>query len=206
MKDVSKHSNSSSKEELKDKIQEVKNKEIESADMKDIQERNRLDSLNNKHRNDGVEDKIEKSKVENSETIKMKDVNSAKKTKDINNNREIESSNLGINEVKKRSNLEKNNEEPKIISFNQARVKMGKEEVDSDKLKENLRKNLQKEYRTEKKLKSEELQRANQKTRAEILKSRLGISSTQIEKQERNLNKELNKIKNRKTKNINKNH
>ena len=206
MKDVSKHSNSSSKEELKDKIQEVKNKEIESADMKDIQERNRLDSLNNKHRNDGVEDKIEKSKVENSETIKMKDVNSAKKTKDINNNREIESSNLSINEVKKRSNLEKNNEEPKIISFNQARVKMGKEEVNSDKLKENLRKNLQKEYRTEKKLKSEELQKANQKTRAEILKSRLGISSTQIKKQERNLNKELNKIKNRKTKNINKNH
>lgn len=196
-----------SNNELKDKIQDAKDKEIEATKIEDIQDKNKLDNISESYKDDKVKDIAEKSnsreelkekvqdkKKEEIETIAVKDIDSGSKINSMNNvvSRERESSNI------------KDKEEPKIISFNQARVKMGKEEVDSDKLKENLRKDLQKEYRTEKRLKSEELQKAKQKSRAEILKSKLGVNSSQIKKQERSLNKELNKIKYKNTKNVNK--
>ena len=199
--------NENSNNELKDKIQDAKDKEIEATKIEDIQDKNKLDNISESYKDDKVKDIAEKSnsreelkekvqdkKKEEIETIAVKDIDSGSKINSMNNvvSRERESSNI------------KDKEEPKIISFNQARVKMGKEEVDSDKLKENLRKDLQKEYRTEKRLKSEELQKAKQKSRAEILKSKLGVNSSQIKKQERSLNKELNKIKYKNTKNVNK--
>ncbi len=166
-----------SNNELKDKIQDVKNKEIEATKIEDIQDKNKLDNISESSKDAKAKDK------------KNEDIDSGIQIKDINN-------------VASRENINiKDKEEPKIIPFNQARVKMGKEEVDSDKLKANLRKDLQKEYRTEKRLKSEELQKAKQKSRAEILKSKLGVNSSQIKRQEKNLNKELKKIN---TKNINK--
>lgn len=166
-----------SNNELKDKIQDVKNKEIEATKIEDIQDKNKLDNISESSKDAKAKDK------------KKEDIDSGIQIKDINN-------------VASRENINiKDKEEPKIIPFNQARVKMGKEEVDSDKLKANLRKDLQKEYRTEKRLKSEELQKAKQKSRAEILKSKLGVNSSQIKRQEKNLNKELKKIN---TKNINK--
>lgn len=205
IKDEAKKENSNN--ELKDKIQEAKDKEIEATNIEDIQDKNKLDNISESYKEDKIKDRKEKSnnseevkekvqdkKNEDIEIVAVKDIDSGSKINGINNiaSREIESSNI------------KDKEEPKIISFNQARVKMGKEEVDSDKLKENLRKDLQKEYRTEKRLKSEELQKAKQKSRAEILKSKLGVNSSQIKKQERSLNKELNKIKYKNTKNVNK--
>ena len=166
-----------SNNELKDKIQEAKEIEIEATKIEDIQDKNKLDNISESSKDAKAKDK------------KKEDIDSGIQIKDINN-------------VASRENINiKDKEEPKIIPFNQARVKMGKEEVDSDKLKANLRKDLQKEYRTEKRLKSEELQKAKQKSRAEILKSKLGVNSSQIKRQEKNLNKELKKIN---TKNINK--
>ena len=141
-----------------------------------------------------MNEKLQEKKKEDIETVAVKDIEPGSKVNNISNiaSRETESSSI------------KAKEEPKVISFNQARVKVGKEEVDSDKLKENLQKDLQKEYRTEKRLKSEELQKSKQKSRAEILKSKLGVNSSQIKKQERNLNKELKKINTKSTKNVNK--
>lgn len=196
-----------SNNELKDKIQDAKDKEIEATKVEDIQDKNKLDNISESYKEDKVKngteqsnsseevnEKLQEKKKEDIETVAVKDIDQGSKINNISNiaSRETESSNI------------KDKEEPKVISFNQARVKMGKEEVDSDKLKANLRKDLQKEYRTEKRLKSEELQKSKQKSRAEILKSKLGVNSSQIKKQERNLNTELKKIRYKNTKNANK--
>lgn len=187
--------------DIKEKLNDARKSNVVCTNMEDIQDKNRVDNISENSKNTHVEagpekinsseevkEKVQDKKNEDVETVTVKDIDPGSKNKKRNNiaNREIGSSNV------------KDKEASKVISLNQARVKMGKEEVDSDKLKENLRKDLQKEYRTEKRLKSEELQKAKQKSRAEILKSKLGVNSTQIKKKEKSLNKELKRIKNKK--------
>lgn len=158
----------SSKEEMNNGLNEKGKDEIEGESV-DINKASNITS--NK---DEIKEKVKERKNEKIDSVNFKDIE---------------------NEVKPGKEKRVNEKEgPKVISLNQARVKMGKEEVDTNQLKDNLRKDLQKEYRDGKKLKSESIQKVKQEKRADALKKKLGISKSQIQSKERALKHELNKI------------
>lgn len=131
---------------------------------------------------DDVKEKINKKQEKEIENVNIKDIDSGKVNKAINQEK--------ISKTENKSN--KN--DPKVISFSQARINKGKEAINEDELKSNLRKDLQKEYRTEKRIQSEENRKKLEKTRAEKLKSKLGVSQSKIKAKEKALSKELKRI------------
>lgn len=172
----------SSKNNIKDKLNEARKADEESV-ITDINDKENNIKMNEKV----IKDKLNKNqdKDKEIESVNMKDIDKEKLKKSLEEEKFIK---------------DKIEEKPKVISFNEARVNKGKEEINEEELKSNLRKDLQKEYRTEKRVKSEETQKKIQETRAEKLKTRLGVSQSKIKEKEKELARELKKINNSKGK------
>ena len=150
--------------------------------------------------------KLNKDNIDSNKNSKNLNNNISNKFKDIDNiNSKLNEKKTNLKKEKDKVNLiaDKNNkkEKSKVLSYNEARDKKGKDPVDSKAIKEELRENLNKEVfnKKNKKIKTkEELEIEKRKKRAEKLKNSLGVSDNQIKDKKKELQSNLNSIKNTK--------
>lgn len=193
------------RENVSEKLEEIRDDESDAVNIKDKSQRKSNEEFKGEFENENGEENIKKLRENASEKLEeIKDdevdpvniKNTNQENKNIKQEQKKSSKNIKINEDDKVKNEKINDKsEPKVISFNDARVSKGKEKIDDKELKNNLRKDLQKEYIEEQKKKKAAIEKAKSKTRAEVLKNKLGVTKKQIKSKEKALNKELNKIK-----------
>lgn len=168
---------------IKDKLNQEKTnfkEDVNTTKIRESQE-NKKSSIKENKETEDLKNKV-KSKINNKEKMENN------KTSDIGGKSDTKAKNL------KKDNINrdiKNDTKEKVISFNEARVNKGKEKVNDEELKNNLRKDLQKEYRKG----LREKQKVKESTRSEKLKKSLGVTKKQIRAKEKSLAKDLKNIK-----------
>ncbi|WWU66719.1 hypothetical protein QJR26_17955 (plasmid) [Clostridium baratii] len=179
------------KENMQDKPSgTTSNKENESNTKKE----NDIEDSKNTN-NEKIQEEKEKQNSDEGTNIKAEEI----KNENLKNNvKNAENTN------KDKEDTIKNDAENNVVDLNEERAKKGKEPVNSEAIKEDIRKNLNDEIKS-KDIKQDPGTVVNkpknngkkkvQKDRADKLKEMLGVDKKQLKKKEKTYNKELNNLK-----------